>query len=276
MSTELPRPLLRLQYAKAAEAYLRSLPPEHFMEALPQSIQREITLASFAVIHSLLPEFQHFNELLIQYPRGKGRKIGQVVPDNWAARSKHPLLVEGSFDLPLQPVRPFWVLEYISKGSERKDYNDSFRKYERDLEVPYLLLFYPEVQELTLFHHNGKKYVSVSANSAGRYAIPELEIEVGLLDGWMRYWYKGELVPLPAELQRQLKEARHQAEQAKQQAAEAKQQAAEAKQQAAEAKQQAAEAKQQAAEAKQQAAQERSHKERLLAQLRALGVVPQE
>jgi hypothetical protein len=38
MSTEKPRPLLRLEYHDAAEAYLRWLRaehPEHFMEATP-------------------------------------------------------------------------------------------------------------------------------------------------------------------------------------------------------------------------------------------------
>ena len=44
MSTDLPRPLLRLEYARAAEDYLRSLPLEHFMEATPQATQREITV----------------------------------------------------------------------------------------------------------------------------------------------------------------------------------------------------------------------------------------
>jgi hypothetical protein len=45
MSTaDLPRPLIALRYAEAAEAYLRSLPLEHFMEATGQSTQRKITL----------------------------------------------------------------------------------------------------------------------------------------------------------------------------------------------------------------------------------------
>jgi hypothetical protein len=33
MSTKKPRPLLRIEYEESAEAYLRSLPLEHFMEA---------------------------------------------------------------------------------------------------------------------------------------------------------------------------------------------------------------------------------------------------
>lgn len=33
MSTKKPRPLLRIEYEESAEAYLRSLPIEHFKEA---------------------------------------------------------------------------------------------------------------------------------------------------------------------------------------------------------------------------------------------------
>ena len=68
-------------------------------------------------------------------------------------------------------------------------------------------MFYPDGQELTLYHLEGKKYQSVKPNEAKRYAIPELDLELALLDGWVRYWYKGELLPLPAELQRNLDDA---------------------------------------------------------------------
>ena len=91
----------------------------------------------------------------------------------------------------------------------RKDYEDSFEKYER-LKVTYYLVFYPDSQDLTLFHHQGEKYVSKKPNRRGRLAIPELDMEVGLLDGWVRYWFKGELLPLPADLQRDLDETRRQ------------------------------------------------------------------
>src|SRR5262249_23491721 len=82
------------------------------------------------------------------------------------------------------------VLEYVSKNNKRKDYEDNFRKYERELKVPYYLLFYPDNEELTLFHRRGSKYVSVKPNAAGRLAIPELELEVALLDGWVRFWFR--------------------------------------------------------------------------------------
>jgi hypothetical protein len=33
-------------------------------------------------------------------------------------------------------------------------------------------------------------------------------LEIAILDEWVRYWYKGELLPLPAEMQRELDEAK--------------------------------------------------------------------
>jgi Uma2 family endonuclease len=149
----------------------------------------------------------------VQYPYGRSNKIRQVVPDNMVVAHEQPIKAEGSYDLPLQPVGPFWVLEYVSKHNQRKDYEDSFRKYERELKVPYYLLFYPDNQDLTLFRLKGKKYQSVTANAAGRHSVRELEIEVALLDGWVRYWYQGRLLPLPADLLRQNQQLQAQLEQ---------------------------------------------------------------
>src|SRR5581483_4887371 len=197
MSTALPRSLLRIKYYEAAQAYLRSLPPEHFMEAVPQATQRKITVESLDLVTARRPEVQVFNELLVQYPL-RGDKIGQVVPDNMVVLHPEPIVAEGSYDVPFQPAGPFWVMEYVSNSNKRKDYEQSFVKYERELKVPYYLLFYPDGQELALYHLKSRKYVSVKPNAAGRCAIVEMELELALLDGWVRYWFKGELLPLPA------------------------------------------------------------------------------
>jgi Uma2 family endonuclease len=210
MSTRKPRPLLRIEYEEAAEAYLRSLPPEHFMEATAQGKQREITLESLALVHARRPDIQVFNELLVQYPRRGQPKLGQVVPDNMVVVCDEPIQANGSYDLPLQPVGLFWVLECVSKHNKRKDYEDHFQKYERELKVPYYLLFYPDARELSLFHLRGRTYRSVKPNEHGRLAIAELDVEAALLDDWVRFWYKGELQPLPADLQRDLDDTRRQ------------------------------------------------------------------
>ncbi len=208
MPTEVPRSHIEMRYYRAAQEYLRSLPLEHFMEATPQATQRAITLASLALVHALWAAFQVFNELLVQYPlRGK-KKPGQVVPDNMVVVSDEPIQAEGSYDVPLQPLGPFWVLEYVSKSSERKDYDDNMVKYERHLKVPYYLVFYPDNQELTLYRHNKRRYVTVRPNEHGRYPIPPLEMEVALLDGWVRFWFRGELLPLPGDLLKERDEER--------------------------------------------------------------------
>lgn len=205
MPTELPRVLVEMSYEKAAREYLRRLPPEHFMEATPQATQREITLESLALVKAQRPEVQVFNELLVQYPLRRRKRPGQVVPDNMVVVHPEPIEADGSYNLPLQPAGPFWVLEYVSKNSARKDYTDNMNKYETELKVPYYLMFMPESQDITLYHHNGVKYLSVQPNAHGRYEIPELELEVGLHDGWMRYWFRGELLPLPAEWQEEMR-----------------------------------------------------------------------
>jgi hypothetical protein len=40
--------------------------------------------------------------------------------------------------------------------------------------------------------------------------VPELEVEASLLGGWVRFWFRGELVPLPGDLVRQMNAMRDQ------------------------------------------------------------------
>src|SRR5437016_3580672 len=133
MATTKPRAVIAVAYEEAARDYLRSLPMEHFMEAVPQATQRKITLESFDLLKARRPDIHVFNELLVQYPLAGQRKPGQVVPDNMVVISDRPIEAVTryylSYNLPLEPVRPFWVLEYVSKNSKRKDYEDSFDKY---------------------------------------------------------------------------------------------------------------------------------------------------
>ncbi len=51
----------------------------------------------------------------------------------------------------------------------------------------------------------------------GQRSIPELEMGVALLDGWVRYWFRRELLPLPADLQNALDEAVRQRDEARRQ-----------------------------------------------------------
>jgi hypothetical protein len=104
MSTAKPRSLLRIEYEKAAEAYLRSLPPEHFMEETPQATQRKITLESFDLVHCRRPDVHLFNELLVQYPRPPRAQIRQVVPDNMAVVHGEPIRATRRIGLVRQPL----------------------------------------------------------------------------------------------------------------------------------------------------------------------------
>src|SRR5271165_5429590 len=70
----------QIDYDRAAEEYLATLPLEHFMEATTQSIQRAITDASFALLKLRVASFHFFGELLVQY-FFEGN-LRQVVPDN--------------------------------------------------------------------------------------------------------------------------------------------------------------------------------------------------
>lgn len=213
----------KLIYDWDAERYLRSLPLEHFMEATAQATQRKVTVVSFDLIHEARPEVQCFSELLIQYPRpGEDPDApARVVPDNMVVVHPHPIQADRSYMLPLQPVGPFLVLEYVSTANRRKDYDDSYRKYERELRVPYYLMFYPDNEELTLFRLAPTGYITVTPNAAGRLAIPELELEVALLDGWARYWFRSELVPLPTDLLKMANAAEQHAREAEARATEA-------------------------------------------------------
>ena len=193
--------LLRI-YDRAAEDYCRSLPLEHFMESTYQSTQRKITLESLDLVSAVWPEFQVFSELLILYPLTEAdlKKPTRVCPDNMVIVHDERIDAVGSFNVPLQPVGPTLILEYVSQGNQRKDYVDNRVRYAHDLKVPFYLLFEPEPQKLTVLQLKGAKYVTVKPNSDGRLAIPPLELEVALHDSWVRFWFRGELLPLPGEL----------------------------------------------------------------------------
>ena len=200
---------IKVLYERAERHYLKSLPLEHFMESTPQATQRKITLESFDLIHVSRPDIQCFNELCVIYPiPGQDVDVpGKVVPDNMVVIHDKPIVADGSYMTPHQPVGPLLVLEYVSKASARKDEEVSYTKYEKELNVPFYLLFYPDADELTLFKLRDGKYITVRPNAQGRYTIPELELEVGLLGKWMRYWFRGELLPLSGDLLKERDEA---------------------------------------------------------------------
>jgi Uma2 family endonuclease len=228
MAVRSENPILdRLFYERAAREYCESLPLEHFMESTPAATQRKITLESFDLIHATRPDVWCYNELLIQYPVTGIRDIGRVVPDNLIVVHDQPLRGTGSFNTPFEDASPFLALEYVSEGTQRKDHVDNMRRYERDLKVPYYLLFEPDKKQAVLFKLSAgkRKYVSVRPNRDDRLEVPELELEAGVLDEWVRFWFRGKLLPLPAELATELEEAKRQLRRAQRQARTAEEQA---------------------------------------------------
>jgi Uma2 family endonuclease len=194
------RPLTAAQYERAAARYLRSLPMEHFMEGIAQATQKKIILESLDILKLRVPDLQVFSELLIQYRRPGGKKTRRVVPDNMVRLHDEPPVTELSFNLELESVGPLWTLEWVSRDKD-KDYRRSFRIYEKDLKVPYCLMFDPDTMDLRVLRHTGAKYEPIAVNDRGRQEIPELGLEIGLLDGWVRLWHNGELLKLPGDLQ---------------------------------------------------------------------------
>jgi Uma2 family endonuclease len=247
MSVLHPRRFTALDYDRAAEEYLRSLPLEHFMEATPQATQREITVESLALLRIRRPDMQYFNELLVQYLFQGG--LGQVVPDNMVILSTQLSQARTNYAVELEPARPFLVMEYVSPRSERKDYEESFRKYEQELKVPYCLLFHPENQDLRVYHHDGEHYVRLEPDLNGRCLITDLDLQVGLHQQWVRFWHQGQLLELPSELQQRLDE------QARQIAAQSQQIVAQSQQMAAQSQQIVAQSQQIVAQSQQIAAQ---------------------
>jgi Uma2 family endonuclease len=196
-------PILDLHfYEQAARDYCATLPLEHFMESTPQQTQRKITLFAFELIHAERPDVWCYNELLIQHPLSDNRRdVVRVVPDNLVVLHDRPIIATGSFTTTVEQAQLFMALEYVSESSKRKDYVENMERYEQ-VRMPYYLMFEPE-KKLILLHRWSPKagrLMSVTANAAERFPIPKLELEVGLHDDWMRFWFRGKLLPMPAEL----------------------------------------------------------------------------
>jgi Uma2 family endonuclease len=203
-------------YEQAARAYQASLTLEDIMETTHQSIQRKITLESFDLLRERLPHFHFFSELAVQYLiEGE---LCRVVPDCMVILGDLPIHHRSCYQ-PQQELPLFWTLEFVSRSNWERDYKTKRECYERELKVPWYLMYDPEEQppfRLTLYRHAGDAgYQLVSPNAAGRLEIPPLELEVGLVGEWARFWYRGELLGLPAEVEQERDQARQDADRLK-------------------------------------------------------------
>lgn len=158
-------------------------------------------------------------------------------------------------------------MEFLSAnyGEEYSvEYRESVGKwffYEQVIQVPCYTIFRPETGHIEVYALEAGKYQEQTADAAGRFWIPGLNLFLGVWHGthsarngyWLRWWSaQGELLLWPEER------------------AEAEHQRAEAERQRAEAERQEKEQLQAALEQQQQRMQE------LLARCAALGIDPEE
>jgi Uma2 family endonuclease len=156
-------------------------------------------------------------------------------------------------------VDPFIVVELLSPGTEKEDLGQTLRNaknpptkwevYEQILRIPYYVVFDRYTYELRAFKLDGSRYASINLQG-DRFWLPELKLGLGIWHGeyqgveqpWLR-WYDAEdwvLTPVEKEQQR---------------------------------------AEQERLRAEQEhfrAEQEHLRAERLMAQLRALGIEPED
>ncbi len=211
MTSTLPRDEIAERYEAMAAEYMRSLPLEHFMESTIHAEQRVIAHDSLQAVASSRTDVHVFMDLLIQYPIPRKKAIGRVVPDNMVVLSTEPIGAKLSYTTLIHPV-PFWVLEYVSATDPTKDYVASFRKYERELKIPYYLIFDPSDLSLDLYRLDDGRYASVRPNRHGRLPIRSLSLEMAVLDGFVRFWFEGKLLDRYVESTQRAEAAEQRAE----------------------------------------------------------------
>jgi hypothetical protein len=207
-----------------------------------------------------------------------------------------PRLYEGR-DLRLSYVTwqegttPYLVVELLSPGTEKEDLGGTLRDatqpptkwevYEKILRIPYYVVFSRHTDELHYFELSGEHYRELTPEDQGLW-LPGAGLGLGLWSGsyqglercWLRF-YDADGVWIPHE--QQLIERERQRAEREQRRAEQEFQRAERERHRAEQETQRAEQERRRAEQEtQRAEQERQRAERLAAQLKALGIEPEE
>jgi Uma2 family endonuclease len=205
---------------------------------------------------------------------------GCRAPD-WYALLGVPPLLDGeprrSYVLWRERVRPTILLEFVSgDGTEERDRTPRTGKfwiYEQMVQATYYGIYEVDPGRVEMYHLEGGRYVRMEPNARGRYEIPELGVELGIWQGefqamdlpWMRFWdMQGRMLPTGHEL----------AEQEHHRAEEERKRATLAEERAAEERKRATQAEERAGKAEELAEQQRKKLERLAAQLKALGIDP--
>jgi len=208
-----------------------------------------------------------------------------------------------------EEVSPLIVVEFLSPGTEDEDLGKKLRDvtkppgkwevYEQIIKIRYYAIFDRYKYAFRLFELRDGRYTEVRLTD-NRFWIPEVELGLGVWEGkfqesdeqqrWLR-WYDstGNWVSLPEELEKQRADAEKQRADAEQQRADAERREKELERQRADAERREKELERQRADAErrekelerqradseqQRADSEKLQKEKLIAQLRAMGFEP--
>jgi Uma2 family endonuclease len=160
-------------------------------------------------------------------------------------------LMRRSFVMWQESAVPLIVIEYIS-GNGSEEYDDTPEKgkfwvYEQKIRADYYAIFDPFRKTLEVFHMVRGKYRKAKPNADGRFRIPEMQLDFGILEGeyqgyranWLRAWdLNSVLLPTEGEnfiLQKKLTEKERERAEQREQAVLQERQRAEQERQRAEA-----------------------------------------
>jgi Uma2 family endonuclease len=207
---------------------------------------------------------------------------GAEAPDWFYVPNVPPLLngeVRRSYVLWKEFVAPLIAIEFVSgDGSEERDTTSpstgdhskagKFWVYEQAIRIPFYAIYEVKKASVEVYELIAHRYQRVRPNQRGHFPIPPLGVELGIWQGrinnqtlpWLRWWDRNGNLLLNGD---------ERAEQEKQRAEQEKQRAEQEKQRA-------EQEKQRAEQEKQRAEQEKQRADRLAAQLRELGIDPEE
>ncbi|NJK51662.1 MAG: Uma2 family endonuclease [Leptolyngbyaceae cyanobacterium SU_3_3] len=206
---------------------------------------------------------------------------GAEAPDWFYVPNVSPL-IEGerrrSYVMWQEIIAPLIAIEFVSgDGSEERDQTSPLGKkqtkagkfwvYEQAIRIPFYAIYEVDKADIEVYELVGRHYQRMQPNTAGRYPIVEMGVELGIWQGqyfnqnlpWLRWWNAEGNLLLTGE---------ERAEQERQRA-DLETQRAELEAQRANQEAQRAELEAQRAEA------ERLQKEKLAAKLRELGINPE-
>jgi hypothetical protein len=174
------------------------------MESAVQGKQRSITLQSFDVISLRRPDIHCFNRISVWCPKGNSGNRRFVTPDHTIVIHSGPVPLDTDPVYLSAAVQPILAVNYVSADCPRPA---DFERQRREAEagITYSLVFDADRRSVTGYHlTRPRRYVPLKCDEWNRLAVPELDLEVLVRDGWMRYWFRGELMPLATELAERL------------------------------------------------------------------------